>query len=443
MSSNKPEEQSLTEDKSLARQINSYWLNSSLSNFVSLDIIAIFSSVIAKIAVSETRHGIKEILIPRYFEVENGEIIYHFAEFSENFTDFFMYLAFLAAVISAIQIIMLIKGSVKGGREARRILSPINDIAVSAVDIASSEISAVTIDNEREEHLSDLQHAIDKIDPSANVHIHTGNSDLKGLEDAVNSLIDRMTQSYMRQAQFVNDASHELRTPIAVIRGYADMLDRWGKTDKKVLDESVWAIKNESEHITELVEQLLFLARGDNGKMKLEMDIFSLSDMLEEVCAEYELIDKNHSYVCTAENKINAFGCPSMIKQTVRILTDNAKKYTPDGGEITLRARRTVRNDVCFDVIDTGIGMEQSEINHIFERFYRADPARARGNGGSGLGLSIAKMIIDYHGGSFEVSSCVGIGTRITVILPRLDSDSEFTLNDEKLPEESVSFTKK
>lgn len=427
-------------NKSIAKQMNNCWINASLGNFIALDIIIVFTAVVVRCIAEEARYGVTGLLVPRYFDISRGGgVVYHFDGYSADLTMFFMTLIWCLAAACVSQIVMLAAGAYRGGKEARRILKPINEIAVSAVDIASSQLSPsvptekASEDEHKDVDLSDLQTAINKLDPTAAAHIHTGNSDLQGLEEAVNSLLDRMRESYVQQAQFVSDASHELRTPIAVIQGYAGVLDRWGKTDEKVLDEAVTAIKNESEHIGKLVEQLLFLARGDNGRQTVNMDVFSLSDMMKEVYSEYRLIDDKHEYICDISGEYKAYGDVSMIKQTVRILTDNAKKYTPEGGEIVLRVRKNVKGEVCAEVQDNGIGMNQTDIEHIFERFYRADPARSRDTGGCGLGLSIAKWIVDRHGGRFEVSSVVGIGTRMTVVLPKISPDSaDFILNDEK-----------
>lgn len=428
-------------NKSLAKQINNYWINASLGNFIALDIIVFFTAVIVRCIAEEAKYGVKGLLVPRSFNVsrETG-IMYCFDEYSVDLDTFFVVLICCMAAVCVTEILMLAAGAYRGGKEARQILKPINDIAMSAVDLATSSQLSASVPSEKapaDEHkdvdFSDLQTAINKLDPTAEAHIHTGNSDLEGLEEAVNSLLDRMRESYLQQAQFVSDASHELRTPIAVIKGYAGMLDRWGKTDEKVLDEAIAAINNESEHIGKLVEQLLFLARGDNGRQNVNMDVFSLSDMMKEAYSEYCLIDDKHEYICDINGEFMAYGDVSMIKQTVRILTDNAKKYTPEGGEIVLRVKRNVKGEVCFEVQDNGIGMNQTDIEHIFERFYRADPARNRDTGGCGLGLSIAKWIVDRHGGRFEVSSVVGIGTRMTVVLPKMNPDStDFILYDEK-----------
>ena len=289
-------------------------------------------------------------------------------------------------------------------------LRPLQEFADAALKLSE-------IDGEAEQRYQKLESAIDSLSPSEDDQkLATGDAELAGLETAVNKLMARMRDSYRQKARFVSDASHELRTPIAVIRGYADMLDRWGKTDEKILDESIQAIKSESESMQHLVEQLLFLARGDSGRTPVERTDFSLTDMMKEACSESAMIDETHTYRLQAEEGVNAYGDASLLKQTVRILTENAKKYSPEGSEIVLGTKYKDGRP-CFWVEDRGIGMDSDAQTHMFERFYRADDSRARQTGGSGLGLAIAKWIVDRHGGRFEVVSRTGIGTRISVIL--------------------------
>lgn len=152
-----------------------------------------------------------------------------------------------------------------------------------------------------------------------------------------------MRDSYRQQARFVSDASHELRTPISVIQGYANMLDRWGKDDEEVLEESIAAIKSESENMKNLVEQLLFLARGINGKTQLKVMEFSLNDMMKEVLEESKMIDKDHIYRYIDSENINVYGDISLLKQTARILIENAAKYTDKGEDIILRTGKIIK----------------------------------------------------------------------------------------------------
>jgi len=240
---------------------------------------------------------------------------------------------------------------------------------------------------------------------------------LYDLANAINGMLDRLHEAYEAQIRFVSDASHELRTPIAVINGYAGLLDRWGKHDEKTLQEGITAIKSESENMSKLVEQLLFLARGDSGQLQMDPEEFDLSRLCLAVAEEYKLIDEEHEII-TQLSEAPAFADRGQIKEVLRILTDNAIKYTDAGGSITLKCGTNEKGGVYLSVSDTGCGIEASELPHIFDRFVRADSARQRTSGGAGLGLAIARRIVSASGGSISCVSRVGIGTKMTVTLP-------------------------
>lgn len=326
-------------------------------------------------------------------------------------SEFLYNVRIILIIIGIVEGIFLLEEIIFGTARVRKILKPLNEIAETA-----ERLSNMVFD---EEKFHSIEDAISKISPVASdERIHIGDSEFKGLEDAINKLLDRMRDSYRQQARFVSDASHELRTPISVIQGYANMLDRWGKSDESVLDESITAIKCESENMKNLVEQLLFLARGINGKTQLTIKEFSLSNMINEVVEESKMIDDKHVYSYINLEEVNVYGDMGFLKQTARILVENAAKYTETGENIELKVGRNSKGEPYFSVQDNGIGMDTEDIPHIFERFFRADTARVRKNGGTGLGLSIAKWIIDNHNGYFSVLSRKGIGTRITVYLP-------------------------
>ena len=214
----------------------------------------------------------------------------------------------------------------------------------------------------------------------------------------------------------MNDASHELRTPIAVIQGYANMLDRWGKEDESILEEGITAIRHESDHMNHLVEQLLFLARGDSGRTTLNLEATDLKAMLQEIYEESFMIDERHPYrLKQYEGDLTVSADPGLLKQAVRILIDNAAKYTNEGDEILLSCGRNQEGEPYLQVQDSGIGMEEADVSHMFERFYRSDEVRSYD--GTGLGLSIAKWIVDKHKGHFEILSRTGLGTRIRIVL--------------------------
>ena len=306
-----------------------------------------------------------------------------------------------------------------GAGDARRLLKPLNRMAETAQRLTDEAVARPAVD---EEKFHDLEHAIEKIDIGD--RLSTGDKDLRGLEDAINDLLARMHAAYRQQAQFVSDASHELRTPIAVIQGYVNMLDRWGKDDEKVLSESISAIKGETEHMKTLVEQLLFLARGDSGRQQMHPEPMDLAEMMAEVLDEYRMIDDRHEWRQGKLSPAPTLADPALIKQAARVLVDNAVRYTAEGESIRLSAG-SVADHVYFEVQDSGIGIAEEDVPHIFDRFFRADPARARQSGGTGLGLSIAKWIVERHGGYFVVTSRPGIGTRIRVCLPRQQAEAE------------------
>ena len=326
-------------------------------------------------------------------------------------------------VLLAIETLIFLGQMMSGRKKARRLLRPLDRMARAAELLGRSagRVEAPPQDGGEVggEKVHGLEDAIGRISPEhPEEKLDMGDSDLQGLEDAINGLLSRMHQAYRQQAQFVSDASHELRTPIAVIQGYAGMLDRWGKQDEKVLDESIAAIKSEAGYMSKLVEQLLFLARGDTGRNRMEFKEISLGELMEEVCEDCRLIDQAHDYRLERRSEARCSGDWDMLKQCARILTDNALKYTPEGGRIALRAYENAGGEACLEVQDSGIGISSEDMRHMFDRFYRSDPARARQSGGTGLGLAIARWIVDRHGGHFEVLSREGLGTRMTVCLP-------------------------
>jgi len=317
---------------------------------------------------------------------------------------------FLAFVLAAQGIVFLFQWG--GGRAyAERMMKPVAQMTRAAERISSERFAA--------DKLHSLEDAIDSLKPSARgIRLRTGDRDLEGLEQAINNLLGRVHESYVEQTRFVSDASHELRTPIAVIQGYSDMLARWGKTDQHILEESISAIQAESRGMSRLVEQLLFLARGDSGRSTLSFARFDLAATLEGVAEEYRMIDPQHRLEFRSKGPVFVAGDEAMIKQTARILMDNAVKYTPEGGQILLDVGMNGQ-EPFFGVQDDGIGIKPDDVPKVFDRFFRSDPARARKSGGAGLGLSIAKWIVESHGGYFEILSREGIGTRIRVMLPQ------------------------
>ena len=275
----------------------------------------------------------------------------------------------------------------------RRVLAPIRDIASMAETLSESNLSN-------------------------RINIAGTKNELKDLASVINRMLDRIERSYNSQKQFVSDASHELRTPISVIRGYTDMLKRWGKDDPEVLDEGITAISQETEGMKDLVESLLFLARHDKKTMMMEVSAFDPSELIAEVRKEEAMVHTNYHFeIDQAETmKINADR--NMMKQVVRILCDNAIKYSEPGKKVTLSCIRNADSMCCISVKDEGQGISQEDLPKIFDRFYRSDKARKSDTAGHGLGLSIARIIVIAHNGKIRVRSKPGCGTVFSVILP-------------------------
>jgi signal transduction histidine kinase len=322
-------------------------------------------------------------------------------------------------VLFCLEFFMILFGIFGIRRSTKKILRPINDLTAAAqtmniqppapVQAAHPELKLTstidTLNTITEDHL-------DK-----RISIDDEREELKGLAAAINAMLDRLDAAYQAQLRFVSDASHELRTPISVIQGYANLLDRWGKRDEKALQESIDAIKSEAQGMESLVEQLLFLARSDNSSLKVNPKDIDISALVEEVLRETEMIDQRHIVTGNITAGLYVYGDGQLIKQAVRVFVDNALKYTPEGGRVRLSVAQDGA-EVRISVSDTGIGIADKDLSQVFERFFRADESRTRKTGGTGLGLAIARYIIDTHGGYMEIVSRENIGTKITAVLP-------------------------
>ena len=243
-------------------------------------------------------------------------------------------------------------------------------------------------------------------------------NELKDLANVINDMLDRIETSYESQKQFVSDASHELRTPIAVIQGYINMLNRWGATNKEVLEESIEAIQNEARSMQELVEKLLFLSRHDKKTLKLIKKRFNMRPVIEDMVKETKLVAPKHIISSPGLEDVIVYGDKQSLKQAIRVLVDNAVKYSNDGDEITILCQK-VNEDCVITVSDTGIGMTNEDVDHIFDRFYRSDEVRNKNISGHGLGLSLAKLIIMAHTGRIKIRTQFNEGTSFIITIPK------------------------
>lgn len=248
-------------------------------------------------------------------------------------------------------------------------------------------------------------------DLSQRIEISGPDDDLKELSITFNSMIDRLERSFEQQSRFVSDASHELRTPISVIKGYANLINRWGKDDPEILQEAVNNILEETDHMSVMIKNLLFLARSDQHRAHIQKQPMSLNDAVRDIAKDLSVTDEKINIItdiCDKDMVID--GDPDLIKQMLWIYTENAVKYSGQEKTITYRVFSEGQY-ACVSVKDNGCAINKEDLPHIFERFYRVDKSRNKNIPGTGLGLSIAKWIIDVHSGSVEVNSVVGQGT--------------------------------
>ena len=260
-------------------------------------------------------------------------------------------------------------------------------------------------------------------DLSQRLPVERPRDELGQLATTFNELLARLDvafrqqeESLRQQRQFVADASHELRTPLTSIEGYARMLRQWGVGDPETTREGAEVIERESVRMRHLVEGLLNLAHGDVG-ITLDRAAHDLREIANDAVAAARM---------AADGRVGVFSrvgdAPVMAEvdrerlyQVLGILLDNAVKYTPEGGSVSVSTR--LREGVVeLSVEDTGAGIDERHLPHIFDRFYRADTARSAG--GSGLGLAIARQIVEQHGGTITVASEPGSGSTFTVSLP-------------------------
>lgn len=304
------------------------------------------------------------------------------------------YISVLTGIMFAAYVLALVITTIVVSKASKKFLSPVKKMTNTVREISINDL------NKR-------------------LNIKGSKNELKDLAKTFNEMLDRIESSVKQQNQFVSDASHELRTPISVIQGYANLLHRWGKDDREILEESISAIKSESENMKDLVEKLLFLARGDKKAQKVEKEDFMLSELIDELVKETKLVHKNYNIESEHNEKFSVYADRKLIKEALRIFMDNSIKYTKEEGTIKLDCYfKEDTNAAVITIADTGIGISKEHIPHIFERFYRVDESRTKSSGGTGLGLSIAKWILDMHKGKIEVWSELDIGTIIKIIFP-------------------------
>lgn len=288
--------------------------------------------------------------------------------------------------------------STLGGRfMATRALKPVAEITSTAQDIA---------------HGANLSRRI----PIPEVQDEIGN-----LAHTFNEMMNRLEKSFNQVRQFSSDASHELRTPLTVLKGQSELVLSKPRS-KAEYQEVLSSNLEEINYMSRVLEDLLILSKGDEGKVSLEKEPVELSSIVEEVSRQGEIFadEKEVKIILAYLEPVTILGDAHRLKQMVWILLHNAVKFTPSGGEIKITLQ-DLDDTVYFTIRDTGIGIPEQDLPKIFDRFYRVDKARSRMDGGSGLGLSICKHIVDRHHGTVDVESKLGEGTKFKIRFPKYE----------------------
>ena len=278
---------------------------------------------------------------------------------------------------------------------SRRALSPVDALVRTAREVSGANLSS----------------RLQKLD--------TGD-ELQRLSDTLNEMLDRIETAFLRVTQFTADASHELRTPVSLIRTEAELALRRSRGEAEY-KESLRHVLLEAERTTTLLEQLLSLARADSGRETLHMQAVDLGQTLGRIVDGWHQVAsiRDLQFAASIDDHSFVMGDETLLHRLADILLDNAFKYTPSPGSVRLSFEQKGESAV-LTVADSGVGIAEEEKSKIFERFYRVDKARSRSAGGAGLGLAIAQWIVTQHRGSISVESRPGVGTTFRVELPRL-----------------------
>lgn len=293
--------------------------------------------------------------------------------------------------------VLLLLASVGGYWMSRRALSPVDQITRAAQSVSAQNLSyRLAVPQTRDE--------------------------LQRLSETLNGMLARLEKGFKQIAQFTADASHELRTPVALMRTSAEIALRKPRSEADYR-QTLGQIHTELERTSDLIEKLMLLARADAGVEALEHSEVDLAESVRAACRQGRRLAEAKDIAFHEEVNglsVRVAGDGESLERLFLILIDNAVKYTPASGEVRVSLRADDGHAVS-EIFDTGIGIADADRSNIFERFYRADKARSRESGGAGLGLSIGRWIAEAHGGSIEVESALGQGSVFRVRLPILN----------------------
>lgn len=263
--------------------------------------------------------------------------------------------------------------------------------------------------------------AVIKSEPQSNIRLPElqTKDEFSDLTEVFNDMMDRMQKFIIQQQQFVEDVSHELRTPVAIIEGHLKLLTRWGKDDPEILEESLEASLQEITRMKSLVQEMLDLSRLEQVEFHHKHDNSQAQEVTHQTFNNFRILYEDFTFILDddlpQELTVNIYR--NHFEQLLIILLDNAVKYSRDRKEIHMSVSSN-QSELEIAIQDYGEGINEEDVSQIFNRFYRVDKARSRHKGGNGLGLSIAKELVESYGGRIYVESAVGVGTIFRIFLP-------------------------
>ena len=279
---------------------------------------------------------------------------------------------------------------------SRRILKPINNVIKTAKSISTDDLSK-------------------------RIEIPKEEDELQDLTLIINEMLDRLETSFENQKKFVSDASHELRTPLAIIKGYAEIIRKRGTTDIDIFVESIDSIISETDNMRNLIQKLLFLAKGEITKINTKFVDIDANEMVHQIHSDTVVSTKTHKFHLEMGEDYKIKGDETLLQQAIRALIENATKYSEPNTNIYIKS--FIKNGFGrISIRDEGVGISDEDAKRIFDRFYRVDLSRTKATGGTGLGLAIVKRIVEIHNGKIEIDSKMNEGTEISIVLPIGDS---------------------
>ncbi|MHB2015842.1 MAG: sensor histidine kinase [Candidatus Xenobia bacterium] len=268
------------------------------------------------------------------------------------------------------------------------------------------------------ERLADTTRRLAAGDFTARTGLGGGANEVYAVGNDFDEMAIQVQAAFLAQRRFVADASHELKTPLTAIGGMAEML-RLPTISAEHREKAVDTIEREVARMSGLVKDLLMLSVAE-GRRERPRERVAVRELMDESATYAKLVGQHHEVTVVPPPSLFVIGDGEQLSRVLHNLIDNAIKYTPEGGRIKVAAARH-GSQVCLSVEDTGTGVSKEDLTHVFERFYRADRSRDRKTGGSGLGLSIVKALVEAHDGTVGMTSELGRGTRVEVRLPAAD----------------------